>query len=529
MFQQPTAIAAARAPTCSAADGVARKLSPFAETARSRAAIFPAIVTCLLMAGCTVGPDFRKPPAPDVGGYAARPLATTASAPDVAGGDAQRFVEGGDISGDWWTLFHSRPLNALIEQSLANNPDLKAAQAALSQARENALAQRGSYYPSVSASFAADRQKTPGPISPTPNSGAYVYSVFTPQVSISYAPDLFGLNRRTVESVDAQAQAVRFQMIATHVTLSTNVVAAAVQEASLQAQIDATRRMVAINGKMLEILRYQLAKGYVGRLDVAAQESQLAQVTATLPPLLKQLAQQHDLLAVLVGRFPNQAPAEKFTLASLQLPLALPVSLPSALVAQRPDVLQAEANLHVASAQVGIATANRLPNIQLTSDAGSTALAIGQVFKAGTGFWDLGAAITAPIFQGGTLLHQERAAKAAYVVAAEQYRSTVLTAFQNVADTLVALDQDAEGLKSAAAAAAAAKVTLDLSQRQWKAGYASYLSLSTAEQADLQAQINLVQAQANRYADTAALFQALGGGWWHRDELVQADSNPEKK
>jgi NodT family efflux transporter outer membrane factor (OMF) lipoprotein len=317
-------------------------------------------------------------------------------------------------------------------------------------------------------------------------------------------------------------------MIATHVTLSTNVVAAAVQEASLQAQVDATRQMVAINGKMLEILRYQLAKGYVGRLDVAAQESQLAQVAATLPPLLKQLAQQHDLLAVLVGRFPSQAPAEKFTLASLQLPPDLPVSLPSALVAQRPDVLQAEANLHAASAQIGIATANRLPNIQLTADAGSTALAIGQVFKAGTGFWDLGAAITAPIFQGGTLLHQERAAKAAYVVAAEQYRSTVLTAFQNVADTLVALDQDAEGLKSAAAAAAAAKVTLDLSQRQWKAGYASFLTLSTAEQADLQAQINLVQAQANRYADTAALFQALGGGWWHRPELMQADSIPSK-
>jgi NodT family efflux transporter outer membrane factor (OMF) lipoprotein len=510
--------------TCSAADGVAEELSPFADASLSRSSIFLTIATCLLMAGCTVGPDFRKPPAPDVGGYAARPLSTTAAAPNVAGGDAQRFVEGSDIPGDWWTLFHSRPLNALIEQSLANNPDLKAAQAALSQARENVLAQRGTYYPSVSASFAANRQKTPGPISPTPNSGAYVYSVFTPQVSISYSLDPFGLNRRTVESVEAQAQAVRFQMIATHVTLSTNVVAAAVQEASLQAQIDATRQMVAINSKMLEILRYQLAKGYVGRLDVAAQESQLAQVTATLPPLLKQLAQQHDLLAVLVGRFPSQAPAEKFTLSSLQLPRDLPVSLPSALVAQRPDVLQAEANLHVASAQIGIATAN----IQLTADAGSTALAIGQVFKAGTGFWDLGAAITAPIFQGGMLLHQERAAKAAYVAAAEQYRSTVLTAFQNVADTLVALDQDAEGLKSAAAAAAAAKVTLDLSQRQRQAGYASYLTLSIAEQADLQAQINLVQAQANRYADTAALFQALGGGWWHRAELMQADSIPSK-
>ncbi|GAB2533405.1 efflux transporter outer membrane subunit [Rhodanobacter koreensis] len=476
----------------------------------------------MLVAGCTVGPDFRKPAAPDVSGYTSRPLSTTAATPKVAGGEAQHFAEGSDIPGDWWTLFHSAPLNALIEQSLTNNADLKAAQAALSVARENVLAQRGAYYPSVSASFSASRQKTPGTISPTPSSNALLYNVFTPQVSISYAPDLFGLNRRTVESVKAQEQAVRFQMIATHVTLSTNVVVAAVQEASLQAQIDATRQLIDINTRMLQTLQYQFAKGYAGRLDVAAQESQLAQVTATLPPLLKQLAQQRHLLAVLVGRFPSQAPAEKFELSSLRLPQDLPVSLPSALVAQRPDVRQAEANMHAASAQIGIATANRLPNIQLTADAGSTALAIGQVFKAGTGFWDLGAAITAPIFQGGTLLHQQRAAKAAYVEAAEQYRSTVLTAFQNVADTLVALDQDADGLKSAAAAADAAKVTLDLSQRQWKDGYASYLSLLSAEQADLQARINLVQAQANRYADTAALFQALGGGWWHRAELLQA-------
>jgi NodT family efflux transporter outer membrane factor (OMF) lipoprotein len=306
--------------------------------------------------------------------------------------------------------------------------------------------------------------------------------------------------------------------------LSANVVAAAVQQASLQAQIDATHRLIDINTHVLQILRYQRSKGYVGRLEVAAQESQLAQVTATLPALAKQLEQQRSLLAVLAGRFPSQALAQKFELADLQLPQELPLSLPSQLVAQRPDVLQAEANMHAASAQVGVATANRLPNIQLTANAGSTALAIGEVFKSGTGFWNLGAAVTAPIFQGGTLLHQQRAAKAAYVQAAEQYRSTVLTAFQNVADTLTALEQDAEGLKAAAAAADAAKVTLDLSQRQWKAGYASYLSLLGAEQADQQSQIALVQAQANRYADTAALFQALGGGWWHRAESGRADS-----
>ena len=488
-----------------------------------------ATLASLLLAGCVVGPDFKRPAAPAVGDYTATPLSTTATTKDVAGGEAQRFTEGADIPGDWWTLFHSKPLNALIEQSLANNHDLKAAQAALRVARENTLAGRGAYYPSVSAGVSASRQQDPpGTLAPVPSDNAFLYNLFTPQVSISYAPDLFGLTHRTVESVQAQEQAVRFQMIATHITLSTNVVAAAVQEGSLRAQVDATHELIDINAHMLEILQRQLAKGYVGRLDVAAQEAQLAQVSATLPALLKQLDQQRHALAVLAGRFPSQAPAETFELSSLALPQELPVSLPSTLVAQRPDVLQAEANLHVASAQVGIATANRLPNIELTANAGSTALAIGQLFKSGSGFWSLGAALTAPVFQGGTLLHQQRAAKAAYVEAAEQYRSTVLTAFQNVADTLTALEQDAAGLKAAAHAADAAKVTLDLSQRQWKDGYASYLTLLSAEQGYQQARINLVQAQAARYADTAALFQALGGGWWHRADLTQSDSTRNK-
>ena len=261
----------------------------------------------------------------------------------------------------------------------------------------------------------------------------------------------------------------------------------------------------------MQILQYQFTKGYASRLDLAAQQSQLAEIAATLPPLVKQLAQQHDLLAVLTGRFPSQAP-EKFDLASLQLPAEMPVSLPSALVAQRPDVLQAEANQHDASAKIGIAIANRLPNIQLTGDIGSTALAIDQVFAPGQGFWDIGAALTAPLFQGGTLLHQERAARAVYVQASEQYRSTVLGAFQNVADTLAALEQDAENVKASAKAADAAKVTLDLSQRQLEAGYTNTLGLLSAQQAYLQARITLIQAQANRYADTAALFLALGGG-----------------
>ena len=439
---------------------------------------------------------------------------------NVAGGEPQRFLSGKDIPGEWWTLFHSQPLDDLIERSLKANPDIKAAQAALAVARENVLAQKGAYYPSVAAGFSASRQKTSSELAPIPNSNELYYNLYTPQVSVSYVPDVFGLNRRTVESLQAQAEQARFALAATHITLSANVAAAAIQEASLRAQVAATRELVTINTDMLEILRKQFAKGYADRLDVAAQESQLAQVAATLPPLVKQLAQQRDLLAALSGGFPSQPPAEEFELSSLQLPQELPLSLPAQLVEQRPDVRQAEENLHAASAQIGIAVANRLPNITLTADAGIAALEGSQLFTESAGFWTLAGAVTQPVFQGGTLLHRERAARAAYVLASEQYRSAVLAAFQNVADTLNALEQDADALKAAAAAKDAAGVTLDLARRQWKSGYASYLSLLNAEQAYQQAVINFVQAQANRYADTAALFQALGGGWWNRADLA---------
>ena len=492
------------------------------QTTKSRLTRIIAASALLLATGCMVGPRFKKPAAPDVGGYTPAPISTASSTSNVAGGEAQHLVDGRDIPGEWWTLFHSKPLNDLIERSLKANPGLKAAQAALLVARENMLAQRGAYYPSVSGSFSATRAKSSSDLSPVTNTSALYYSLYTPQVSVSFVPDVFGLNRRTVESLQAQEQQERFALAATHITLSSNIAAGAIQEASLRGQIDATRELITINTNMLQILRDQHAKGYASELDVAAQESQLAQVTATLPPLLKQLAQQRDLLAVLAGGFPSQDLTEKFELSSLQLPQELPLSLPSQLVEQRPDVRQAEENLHSASAQVGIARANRLPNFALTGDVGSMAVTASRIFASGTGFRDIGASVTQPIFQGGTLLHRERAARAAYTQAAEQYRSTVLTAFQNVADTLNALQQDADALKAAAAAKDAASVTLDLTRKQLESGYANYLALLSAEQAYQQALINLVQAQSNRYADTAALFQALGGGWWNRPDIPKS-------
>jgi NodT family efflux transporter outer membrane factor (OMF) lipoprotein len=299
------------------------------------------------------------------------------------------------------------------------------------------------------------------------------------------------------------------------------VVVAVIQEASLRAQIETTRQIIGTSSNMIEIVQYQYSKGYSSGIDIAAQEAQLAQMTATLPPLLKQLAQQRDLLAVLAGDFPSDQNGELFDLSQLKLPQELPVSLPASLVEHRPDILQAEQTLHAASAQIGVATANRLPNITLSANAGSTALSLDKLFTSGSGFWAVGGTLTQPIFDGGTLLHQERAAKAAYLQAAQQYRSTVLTACQNVADTLNALQQDAAGLKAAAAAAAAAKVSLDLSRQQWTIGYGAYLPLLNAEQTYHQAELNLVQAQANRFADTAALFQALGGGWWNNPDLKE--------
>jgi NodT family efflux transporter outer membrane factor (OMF) lipoprotein len=496
-----------------------------ASTARSCVrgpASFAPLVAALILAACTVGPDFRKPAPPEGSGYTAQPLTATESV-DVPGGEAQTFTQGDDLVADWWTLFHSTTLNGLVEKAIANSPDLKAAQAALRVAHENTAAQRGEYYPGVSAGFSATRASQPETLAPVPNSNTFDYNLFTPQLSVSFVPDVFGLNRRTVESLHAQERGTRYQMLATYTTLTSNVVVTAIEEAATDQQIKATQDMIAAQTRSVAILQLQLQKGYASRVDLAAQESQLAQAKATLPPLIKQAAQLRDRLAVLCGQYPSQAPALNLDLETLQLPQNIPVTLPSAIVSRRPDILQAQENLHAANANIGVAVANRLPNIDLTANAGSTALAIDQVFAPGTGFWSVGAALTQPIFEGGKLLHEERGARAAFDQAAGQYRSTVLTAFQEVADSLVALQQDADALKTAAAADEAAKVTLDLTQRQVEDGHNGYLSLLAAQEAFRQARIGLLQAQASRYADTAALFQALGGGWWHRSDLAEND------
>jgi NodT family efflux transporter outer membrane factor (OMF) lipoprotein len=498
-----------------------------ASTQRGLVAIVAAAAIALV-AGCAAGPDFQRPSAPDIRGYTREPLPAQTASADIAGGEAQRLVQGRDIPGQWWTLFHSPPLNALIEQSLKANPSLEAAQAALRQAQENIYAQEGLFYPNTQASFSPSRQKNAtATIAPTLSSGAPIFTLYTPQVSVSYTLDVWGGNRRQVESLKAQADALQFQLEATYLTLTSNVVAAAVQEASLRAQIAATREVIRIESEQLELLRTQYALGAVAMADVVAQEATLAQAEVTLPSLQKQLAQQRDLVAALAGRFPIGEPDEKFELSALELPQDLPLSLPSKLVGQRPDVRSAEAQLHAATAQVGVAIANQLPQITLSASGGSTATQISQLFTSGTGFWSLAAALTQPLFDGGTLLHRKRAADAALEQAAAQYRSTVITAVQNVADVLHALHYDAAALNASLRAERAAAVSLDIARQALQLGSISYLSLLNAEQAYQQTVIALAQARANRYADTAALFQALGGGWWNRGDVasVQAETS----
>jgi NodT family efflux transporter outer membrane factor (OMF) lipoprotein len=473
----------------------------------------------MLVAGCAVGPDFHRPEAPTEAGYTPEPLPAETASADVRGGVAQRFELDRDIEGEWWTLFQSPALSVLIEQAFAANPNLEVAQSALRQARENVAAQEGAFYPAVTGNVSTTRQKISGVTFGIPGL-ASIFNVNTANVSVSYLLDVFGGTRRQVESLAAQAEFQRFQLEAAYLTLASDVVVSVVQEASLRAQIAATQDIIDIESQQLDVLQHQFELGGASRAAVLAQAATLAQTRATLPPLAKQLAQERNLIATLAGRFPNDPPAETFELSTLYLPQELPLSLPSRLVEQRPDIRSAEALLHSASAQVGVATANMLPQITLTGQYG--AISTGNPL-AGLPVWSIGAGLTQPLFRGGELLHARRAAVAAYEEAAAQYRSTVLTAFQNVADALRALQSDADALSAQVVAERAAADSLDIARRQFQLGAINYLLLLNAEQTYQQAHIALVQAQANRYADTAALFQALGGGWWNRRDVAAAD------
>ncbi|HEY6924098.1 MAG TPA: efflux transporter outer membrane subunit [Steroidobacteraceae bacterium] len=481
------------------------------------------LLVATLLCGCAVGPDFKTPAAPQVAAYTAEPL------PQQTGTDAQRYVAGMDIPGQWWSLFHSQALNELVQQSIKTNPTLQAARATLRQANENVAAQKGAYFPAVDASYQLARNRdATGTLQPVLSSGAPVYNLHTAQVSVSYVFDLFGRNRRQVESAQAQADSQRYQLAAAYLTLTANVVTAAIQEASLRTQIAALTQILDSERESASILRHQVELGAIAQTDVMAVDAAVANLEAALPPLQKQLAAERHLLSALAGRFPSDEPTQKFELGELTLPLEVPVSVPSTLVRQRPDVLSAEAQLHAASAAVGVATANLFPQITLTGTRGGTSTQFKQLLASGNSFWSVGGSITQTLFQGGALYHQRRAALAALDAAGAQYRAVVLGAFQNVADTLTALALDADAVNADQKAEQSAADSLKATRHNVELGLASYLALLTVQQAYSQAVLNLAQAQANRYSDTAALLQALGGGWWNVSladtALVPADT-----
>jgi NodT family efflux transporter outer membrane factor (OMF) lipoprotein len=485
-------------------------------------------LACLL-AGCAVGPNFKTPQAPQTPGFVAPgelPAQTTAApAPDD---QAQRFVEGLDIQGQWWTLFQSAELNALIERGLANSPTLEAATAALRQANETLAAQRGSFFPSVSGSLNAQRQKAPGVSLGAPQAGSIIYTLNSAAVNVSYTLDAFGGIRRQVEAFGAQAEYQKFLLEAAYLSLTANIVTTAITEASLRAQIQATEEIAQSQQKQLDITQRRLTAGGVSRVDLLQQQSLLQSTLATLPGLRTQLAQERNLMAAYVGSLPADYAGPEFKLDSLALPVELPVSLPSKFVEQRPDVREFSALLHSATAQIGVATANMLPQITLSGSYGGEATRFSDVFSPASVIWSLGASLAQPIFKGGQLTHQRRAAVAAAQEAAANYRATVITAFQNVSDTLHALQGDADALAAEALAQNTAAESLKLVQAQYKSGAASYLQVLTSEQSYQSATVALIKARAQRYADTAALFQALGGGWWNRSDVAANSTQPAK-
>lgn len=472
----------------------------------------------LALAGCAVGPDFREPPAPEARSFL--PASPDARIdPDRING--QSLLRGQQIPARWWTAFNSRDLDRLIDDALRHNADLEAAEAAIRMAQAHALVQRATLFPILGASFDANRQGTPTrTLASNAASGAAVYSLHTAQVTVSFAPDVFGGTRRQIESALAQVDYQGFVRDGVYLTLVSNIAVAAINEGTLRAQIGVVQRLIAIQTQLLSVLRRQQAAGQIQLQDVVAQETALAQTRLLLPPLEKQLGMQRHLLATLSGRLPADAPRQMFTLSSFKLPREIPAGLPGDIVRRRPDVRAAEANLHALNAQIGVALANRLPQITLNANAGSSAGALAQLFSPGSGLWTIAGAIAQTIFDAGALEQKQRAAEEATAQATAQYRSVVLGAFRNVADVLRALQADAKMVAAASAAETSARKNIDLVRRQLDEGQVSAPALISAQQAYLQTALARVEALGAQLSDTVALFQALGGNWSERREQI---------
>ncbi len=484
-----------------------------------------AFLVSLAISGCAVGPDYRRPAAPSVDRYTPQPLPASTESAAAGNGDAQRFLQGRDVPARWWTTFDSDELTRRVNIALTHSPSVASAQAALRQARETARAAGGGLFPAVDAGAGVTRQKQSALTSVRGAVGAGPFTLYNASVSVGYTLDLFGGVRRGIEAQLAQSDYQQAQLDSTYLTLAGNVVTASLQEASLREQVRATEQIIAWQQKSLDIAQQQQQFGATALSDTLAVRAQLANTQATLPPLRAQLAAIRNQLATYLGATPAQLAMAPLTLDKVHLPLDIPVSLPSQLVDQRPDIRANSALLHAASAQVGVATAAMLPQISLSGSGGSQALSGGDLFSAGTGVWSLGLNLTQPLFRGGELLHRKRAAQAGLDRAVADWQQTVLIAFQNVADSLQALQYDAQTLAAQATAESTASRRLELSRQQYQLGATNYLDLLDAERTYQQARIGLIRARASRLSDTAALYTALGGGW-RSDASMAAPASP---
>ena len=470
---------------------------------RHRIRLAAVVAAAAVLAGCAVGPDFAPPPIPATDHY-------------LPGQDGKASPRTTAVPAQWWALFRSPALNRLVEDGLAANADLAAAEASLRVAQANALAQRGALFPSIAGNFDATRQKVATDLSSPLESGANIFNLHTAQVTVSYAADIWGGTRRAVEAAQAQADLQAFRREGVYLTLVSNIALAAIEEARLRGQIAATRRILALQNEVMRLLRRQQEQGQIALTDVTAQETAVAQTRLLLPPLDKRLAQQRHLISVLTGRPPSEDPGAAFALGGFAMPRRLPLSLPADLVRQRPDIRAAEEDLRAANALIGVAIANRLPQITLTANAGRAADTFSQLATPATGLWTLAGGVAQSIFDAGALANKQRAAQAETDRALAQYRATVLAAFQNVADVLRALQADERAIAAATAAERSAAQSIALTRRQVDEGQVSVPLLLAAQEAALQTALARVDAQASRLADAVALFQALGGGWWNR-------------
>jgi NodT family efflux transporter outer membrane factor (OMF) lipoprotein len=476
----------------------------------------PLYIMSAMITACLRQPA-RPPELPEASHYTATPMPAQTVATEVRSGHAQSFTEGKDIPEQWWGLFQCVALSNLVRLALKDSPSIERASARLRQAREDLSARTGgTQFPHVDGSLGANRVNVqPKSLGATQLPVNMPLNLLLASVSVSYTLDIFGASRRELDALRAEIDHQRYELEAARLMLAGNVVTAAIREAALREQIANTDEIITLQTRQLAIAERQQQLGTVAEVDVIAQQLTLAQSRALLPDLTRQLHQVRHRLAIYTGRPPSSAQLPEFRLTDLQLPSELPLSLPSELARQRPDIRAAEALLVQAGAQVGVATANLYPQINLSANLGTLATSGGNWFTLGTGFYLLGASLMQPLFRGGELLAKRRAALAAFDQAGAAYREVVLQGLQNVADVLRALEADAQELKERAEAAAHARKYYEIALARYEAGSVSHYALLDAQQKLQNAQLEQTQAVADRYADSAALVQALGGGWWH--------------